>query len=228
MKSYFDEVGLEWNALRVAWREMTVPPHLLNRSLEELETRVVYDVTIAEETPGFPRDLRDQIDDLVRRFGVKTTNPAKFFGATEDELDSLGALFSHLHEVFCDLSKRGLPSFSDDPRRPLQLVYATAQKRRSHLARLAVAGRGSSDREAIPLVNIVLTSYGPDKIQAIKAVRELTGLGLKEAKDLVEADRGVIREGAWPALAAEYRRVLARAGATVEFDPVVVDGTSVP
>ena len=62
----------------------------------------------------------------------------------------------------------------------------------------------------------VLTDVGPNKILVIKAVRELTGLGLKEAKDLVDAAPKAVREGVNKEEAEAAKEKLAEAGATVE------------
>jgi large subunit ribosomal protein L7/L12 len=63
----------------------------------------------------------------------------------------------------------------------------------------------------------VLTDVGSNKILVIKAVRELTGLGLKEAKDLVDAAPKAVREGATKEEAEAAKEKLAEAGATVEI-----------
>ena len=62
---------------------------------------------------------------------------------------------------------------------------------------------------------IVLKSAGEKKVEVIKAVRAITGLGLKEAKDLTEAG-GVVKEGASKDDAAKFKKDLEAAGATVE------------
>ena len=62
----------------------------------------------------------------------------------------------------------------------------------------------------------VLTEVGPNKILVIKAVRELTGLGLKEAKDLVDAAPKAVKEGVTKEEAEAAKEKLAEAGATVE------------
>jgi len=62
----------------------------------------------------------------------------------------------------------------------------------------------------------VLTDVGANKILVIKAVRELTGLGLKEAKDLVDAAPKAVREGVTKEEAEEVKAKMAEAGATVE------------
>ena len=62
----------------------------------------------------------------------------------------------------------------------------------------------------------VLTEVGPNKILVIKAVRELTGLGLKEAKDLVDAAPKAVKEGVAKEEAEAVKEKLAEAGASVE------------
>jgi large subunit ribosomal protein L7/L12 len=64
---------------------------------------------------------------------------------------------------------------------------------------------------------VVLTSAGQNKIAVIKVVRELTGLGLKEAKDLVDGAPKPVKEGANKAAAEEMKKKLTDAGATVEI-----------
>ncbi|HEY8838977.1 MAG TPA: 50S ribosomal protein L7/L12 [Dehalococcoidia bacterium] len=64
--------------------------------------------------------------------------------------------------------------------------------------------------------SVVLTSFGENKINVIKAVREVTSLGLKEAKDLVESAPAPIKEGVSKDEAEQVRAKLANAGASVE------------
>lgn len=65
--------------------------------------------------------------------------------------------------------------------------------------------------------NVVLTSAGESKVNVIKAVRELTGLGLKEAKDLVDGAPSTVKEGASKAEAEDAKKKLEEAGAAVEL-----------
>jgi len=65
--------------------------------------------------------------------------------------------------------------------------------------------------------DVVLTGFGDKKIQVIKVVRELTGLGLKEAKDLVEAVPKPVKEGISKEEAATVKKKLEDAGGTVEI-----------
>jgi large subunit ribosomal protein L7/L12 len=65
--------------------------------------------------------------------------------------------------------------------------------------------------------DVVLSAAGANKIQVIKAIREITGLGLKEAKDLVEAAPKTVKEQVSKADAEEMKKKLTEAGATVEL-----------
>lgn len=64
--------------------------------------------------------------------------------------------------------------------------------------------------------NVIMTKVGENKINVIKAIRTITGLGLKEAKDLAESSPAVIKEGVNKATAADIKKQLEEAGATVE------------
>jgi len=64
--------------------------------------------------------------------------------------------------------------------------------------------------------NVILASFGNSKVPVIKAIREITGLGLKEAKDLVEGAPTAVKEGVAAAEAEELKKKLEEAGATVE------------
>jgi large subunit ribosomal protein L7/L12 len=65
--------------------------------------------------------------------------------------------------------------------------------------------------------NVILAKAGDNKINVIKVVRELTGLGLKEAKDLVEGAPKAVKEGVAKAVAEDIKKKLTEAGATVEI-----------
>ncbi len=65
--------------------------------------------------------------------------------------------------------------------------------------------------------DVVLASFGEKKIQVIKVIRELTGLGLKEAKDLVEGAPKAVKEGVDKQTAEDVKKKLEEAGATVEI-----------
>jgi large subunit ribosomal protein L7/L12 len=65
--------------------------------------------------------------------------------------------------------------------------------------------------------DVVMSSFGENKVAVIKTVRALTGLGLKEAKSLVEGTPAVIKEGVSQAEADDVKKQLEEAGATVEL-----------
>jgi large subunit ribosomal protein L7/L12 len=77
-------------------------------------------------------------------------------------------------------------------------------------------GAAAAPAEEQTEFDAVLTEVGANKILVIKAVRELTGLGLKEAKDLVDAAPKAVREGVTKEDAEAVKEKLAEAGATVE------------
>ena len=80
------------------------------------------------------------------------------------------------------------------------------------------AGAGSADAGAEKSeFDVVLASAGANKIAVIKEVREITGLGLKDAKDLVDGAPKTIKEGVAKAAAEEMKAKLETAGATVEL-----------
>ena len=71
--------------------------------------------------------------------------------------------------------------------------------------------------EAPSEVNVILADAGANKIPVLKLVREITGLGLKEAKDLVDGAPKAVKEGVKPEEAAEIKAKLEEAGAKVEI-----------
>ena len=81
----------------------------------------------------------------------------------------------------------------------------------------APAAAAASAAEEQTEFNVVLTSFGANKVSVIKAVREVTGLGLKEAKDLVEGAPQVIKEGVSKADADALKKKLEEAGASADI-----------
>ena len=77
------------------------------------------------------------------------------------------------------------------------------------------AGGGADDAEEQTEFTVELTASGDQKINAIKAVREITGLGLKEAKDLVDSAPKAVKEGIKKEEAEELKKKLEEVGATV-------------
>ncbi|MCP5093480.1 MAG: 50S ribosomal protein L7/L12 [Gammaproteobacteria bacterium] len=78
----------------------------------------------------------------------------------------------------------------------------------------AEAGEAAAEKTEF---DVVMTSFGANKVSVIKAVRTITGLGLKEAKDTVEGAPSTIKEGVAKDEAEEVKKQLEEAGATVEL-----------
>ena len=81
----------------------------------------------------------------------------------------------------------------------------------------AVAGAAAPAAEEKTEFDVVLTSFGSSKLGVIKAVREITGLGLKDAKDLVESAPKALKEGISKEDAEKLKEQLTAAGAEVEI-----------
>jgi len=81
----------------------------------------------------------------------------------------------------------------------------------------AGGGDGGAAAEEKSEFDVVLSSFGDNKVAVIKAVRAATGLGLKEAKDMVEAAPAPIKEGVGKDEAEELQKALEEAGAKVEL-----------
>ena len=92
----------------------------------------------------------------------------------------------------------------------------------SAAAPVAVAAAGGAAAPAAAVeeqteFNVTMTSFGANKVGVIKVIREITGLGLKEAKDLVEGVPSSVKEGIPKADAEAIKKKLADAGATAEI-----------
>ena len=103
------------------------------------------------------------------------------------------------------------------------LVKAVEEKFGVSAAAVAVAGAGAGGGAAAPAAeektefNVVLLEAGANKVSVIKAVRELTGLGLKEAKDMVDGAPKNVKEGIAKADAEAAVKKLVEAGAKAEL-----------
>ena len=78
-------------------------------------------------------------------------------------------------------------------------------------------GAAGGEVEAKSEVDVILAAAGDQKVGVIKVVRAITGLGLKEAKDMVDGAPKTIKEGVTPAEAEEIKKQLEEAGAKVEI-----------
>ena len=85
------------------------------------------------------------------------------------------------------------------------------------VAAAPAAGAGAAAAEEKTEFDVILASFGDAKMGVIKAVKEITGLGLKESKELVESAPKAIKEGVSKADAEELKAKLEAAGATVEL-----------
>ena len=81
----------------------------------------------------------------------------------------------------------------------------------------AAAGAAAPAAEAQTEFTVVMTSFGANKVNVIKAIRAITNLGLKEAKDMVEAVPATVKEGVKKEEADNVKKQLEEAGATVEI-----------
>jgi large subunit ribosomal protein L7/L12 len=98
-----------------------------------------------------------------------------------------------------------------------ELVKALEEKFGVSAAAPVAAAAAGAVAEEKTSFNVLLKAAGDQKINAIKVVREATGLGLKEAKDLVDAAPKVIKEGLKKEEADELKKKLEEVGATVEL-----------
>ena len=103
----------------------------------------------------------------------------------------------------------------------VELVSAMEEKFGVSAAAVAAAPAAAAEAgvavEEQTEFDVVLTSFGEKKVAVIKAVRSITGLGLKEAKDLVESAPAPIKEAAEKGEAEELKKQLEEAGASVEL-----------
>jgi large subunit ribosomal protein L7/L12 len=102
----------------------------------------------------------------------------------------------------------------------VELIEAMEEKFNVTAAVAAVAvaapAAGAAAVEEQTEFNVILTGFGENKVGVIKVIRTLTGLGLKEAKDLVEGSPSTVKEGISKDEAAGIKKDLEEAGATVE------------
>ncbi len=103
----------------------------------------------------------------------------------------------------------------------VELVEAMEEKFGVSAAAVAAAPAAGADAGGAAVeqteFNVVMTSFGSGKVSVIKAVRSITGLGLKEAKDMVESAPAAVKEGVSKDEAEEVKKQLEEAGASVEI-----------
>lgn len=125
--------------------------------------------------------------------------------ATEKSLQILEQIKSLTILELSDLVKAVEEEFGVSAAAPVAVAAAPA------------AGGAAAGGEEKSEFDVVLASAGDKKINVIKVVREITGLGLKEAKALVDGAPGTVKEGVAKAAADEMKAKLEEAGATVEL-----------
>ena len=105
----------------------------------------------------------------------------------------------------------------------VELVQAMEEKFCVSAAAAVAAAPAAAGGAAAPAAeektefNVILATVGEKKVNVIKAVRTVTGLGLKEAKDLVDGAPSTVKDGVSKAEAEEIKKQLVEAGATVEL-----------
>lgn len=104
----------------------------------------------------------------------------------------------------------------------VDLISAMEQKFGVSAAAAVAAAPAAAAPAAAPVeekteFDVILTGFGDKKVNVIKVVRALTGLGLKEAKDLVEGVPAAVKEGIGKAEAEDVKKQLEEGGATVEI-----------
>ncbi len=101
----------------------------------------------------------------------------------------------------------------------VELIEAMEEKFNVSAAAAAVASAAPAAAAAVEEkteFDVIMTSFGENKVNVIKAVRTITGLGLKEAKDLVEGAPSTVKEAVSKAEAADIKKQLEEAGASVD------------
>jgi len=120
-------------------------------------------------------------------------------------------------DVFGWIEKASIVDINDLVQELEEKFGITAMAAPVAVAGAAAAGAGEAAVEEKTEFEAVLTAVGDKKINVIKAVREVTSLGLKEAKDLVEAAPKAIKEGVSKEEAEGIKKKFEEAGATVEI-----------
>jgi large subunit ribosomal protein L7/L12 len=141
--------------------------------------------------------MKGSMSEEAKKENTTVEVPAKFASIVES-IEKLTAIeLAELVKIFEE-------KFGVSAAAPMMMAAAPAAG--------ADAGAGAEEKTSF---NIELTESGPNKISAIKAVREITQKGLKEAKDLVDGAPKVIKEGATKEEAEEIKKKLEEAGAKV-------------
>ena len=121
---------------------------------------------------------------------------------------------ANLEKIVDDLSALSVMEAADLSKLLEEKWGVTAAAAAAPVAAAAAGGEAAAEKDEF---DVVLAAAGGNKIAVIKEVRGITGLGLKEAKDLVEGAPKPLKEGVAKAEAEELKKKLEEAGATVEL-----------
>ena len=124
---------------------------------------------------------------------------------------------SAINEIVDQIAELSAMQLADLSKAIQERFGVTASAPMAMMAMPGAAAAGSAKVEEQTEFSVVITAAGDKKIQVIKVVRELTSLGLKEAKDLVEAVPAKVKEGVSKDEAAAAKTKLEEMGATVEI-----------
>jgi large subunit ribosomal protein L7/L12 len=124
---------------------------------------------------------------------------------------------SAINEIVDQIAELSAMQLADLSKAIQERFGVTASAPMAMMAMPGAAAAGAAKVEEQTEFSVVITAAGDKKIQVIKVVRELTSLGLKEAKDLVEAVPAKVKEGVSKDEAAAAKTKLEEMGATVEI-----------
>ena len=177
--------------------------------------------TDAEETPSDGGE-EEAIEDKAKESPVKEKPAEKKEAPKEEAKDETDTQEVELSPEFEELAKKYDKLISEIEKLSVvelaELVQVLEKKFGvSAAAPVAAADAGEENAEEKDSFSIMLQAPGDLKINVIKIVREITGLGLKESKELVDSVPKVIKEGVKKEEANEFKAKLEEAGATVEL-----------
>ena len=149
---------------------------------------------------------KNSIDDLLTKEEITSLTDARRWG------EQLARQEKNYNKIIDDLSKLSVVEAAELSKQLEEKWGVTAA-----VAAAPAAAGASAGGEEKSEFTVFLTSFGEKKINVIKEVRAITGLGLKEAKDLVEAAPKEVKGGVAKKEAEEFKKKLEAAGAKVEL-----------
>ena len=124
---------------------------------------------------------------------------------------------STIEKIVDDISKLSAVELSDLKKALEEKFDVTAAAPMAGMPMMMAGAAAAEPVEEKTDFNVVLTASGAEKLKVIKVVREITGLGLKEAKDLVDGAPNTVKENAQKAEAEEIKKKIEEVGGTVEL-----------